>query len=1470
MQIINNRYRVVALLKETDNSLLYVVRDSLTDMELVLKMLNPNTSIIPLDYFKKEYVFNASISHPFIRSVFDFQRCHTIDGNQVVDPCYFYCADFYPSIGELSPEKEHTRDVIEALTFLHNNLLSHGDLSENNIFIANNEIKIIDLSPMVPHKIGIDNDLRYMQKFCKDKVSFSDPKNHLFVLKSHLGSSNFPLRFLSPKHFTSLLSSYLSSYAALLCANAPKELDSLSHELLIEDEIAGRIIIPLTMTDPMQPFSIFIPFLKFCSLFPKARAIIESHRHTLSAVMQECIETTTTQFAPPSPQRLFYVFEEILSQIISTIPVTLFISWDALDLNSKTIINTLIGKKNHNVRFLATGTSSCDFGGEILQFPVFTRRDYEKILRYYLYFCVIPPFLTSELYEFSHGSISKTIDILSFLLSNTALSITSAQEYAFNDTISNYILSHDDFCKLFNDLPGEAIELLAAISFFSKFPNSIMSLLPQEYSSAYHLLQKKNMISVFGDYCSVFMGDFAQVAESPPYGKLFPLLRQYIEANVLQNIALLIPYQRILFLTSEYDLLLSLMRHLYLKYEQGSVTLKLDAVFTHCLRQLFPFVNSINPSLRFFYFSQIVRWKMSDFIPIEEALREMCSHASCEGEHIEYLTERILQDDCGIDELSNIHSYFLSFSGALFNKKWRLLFNYVGFLFDKGMVQDAFDCFQRYMPSISDKLTPSMSLDNLIMISGLSGRLGDANASLRYLLDGLRLIEANPLHYSDTQKFKIYNNLFVYYQNEDAWDNAIYYAGRAYDIATIIDDPRSLALICNNIGAMYANINNYPLSFEYFEKSHSNAIKARATELTLLSAGNLVEMYLTTHAFDRAFDLYTLVTEKYFYRSPVLHQKISFLTSGLKLFLTLGLENDVAEMLRSELFKFINAPSDLRYLSYYGTVFTTIYRHSGTPAAIEYLLSIDFSGHNIMTVCDFPPEKQAENLPIIRTMIELYIFVLPELFYSNDKQFVRRILSYLHAYEHVISGMENYSNLALISLLRMWSGLEPYALNDICVGDLRDHGVLMMYFYLYCHEKTPHCGLWVEHALKLYYYARHMYDTVPAGYRNHFTKTPQFLFYEQFLASIQLSVFHGPLKKHLSRYKHLSLKYIQTRRNDYYKKATFWGAPSEDTVLQKAMKDALSVSGFARALYFSYDPVSGWHREMEVLGSNFYAANEPCIESLLDSVLSTQKDKIYHWRARDYQAGDVVSSAAVIPVFDISLARPQHSTTHSHSTSMHYLLALKGVFYFDTKHFLLQPDISDINHLFFLREYVGVVLHYNIVKKDLLLDKLTGLYKRDTWMEMTKKTLGLVNAQHKHLTIALLDIDFFKSVNDTHGHKTGDMVLSEVASVTMSTLRSMDISGRYGGEEFIYCFVGVSHDAAMNVAERIRHNIERSPVLAKYAVTVSIGLAFYPDDTLSLPDLIEKADQALLHAKKTGRNKCLSWEVVNNSRLPLV
>jgi diguanylate cyclase (GGDEF)-like protein/PAS domain S-box-containing protein len=159
------------------------------------------------------------------------------------------------------------------------------------------------------------------------------------------------------------------------------------------------------------------------------------------------------------------------------------------------------------------------------------------------------------------------------------------------------------------------------------------------------------------------------------------------------------------------------------------------------------------------------------------------------------------------------------------------------------------------------------------------------------------------------------------------------------------------------------------------------------------------------------------------------------------------------------------------------------------------------------------------------------------------------------------------------------------------------------------------------------------------------------------------------------------------------------------------------------------------------------------------------------------------------------------------------------------------------------------------------LDALTSLNNRGYFMLLSEQELARAMRYGRELSLLMLDIDNFKRINDTYGHKCGDIVLQKLAEIFQNSLREVDIIGRLGGEEFAILLPETGKNHAIEIAERLRANIANTAIeiLDNQTIkfTVSIGIALLDSTIHKLDDLLIVADKALYDAKNSGRNQVL-------------
>jgi diguanylate cyclase (GGDEF)-like protein len=171
------------------------------------------------------------------------------------------------------------------------------------------------------------------------------------------------------------------------------------------------------------------------------------------------------------------------------------------------------------------------------------------------------------------------------------------------------------------------------------------------------------------------------------------------------------------------------------------------------------------------------------------------------------------------------------------------------------------------------------------------------------------------------------------------------------------------------------------------------------------------------------------------------------------------------------------------------------------------------------------------------------------------------------------------------------------------------------------------------------------------------------------------------------------------------------------------------------------------------------------------------------------------------------------------------------------------------------------MMHAQLLAKS-RMDNKTGLLNASTWESEAEAEIARAVRTRSPVSVALLDIDHFKLVNDTYGHLIGDVVLRAVADAIREHLRSYDVAGRFGGEEFVVLLPQAGEAEALSIADRLRSHIATMAIPIednddgdRVRLTVSVGIAALDGTARELTDLLAAADSALYYAKENGRNK---------------
>lgn len=194
--------------------------------------------------------------------------------------------------------------------------------------------------------------------------------------------------------------------------------------------------------------------------------------------------------------------------------------------------------------------------------------------------------------------------------------------------------------------------------------------------------------------------------------------------------------------------------------------------------------------------------------------------------------------------------------------------------------------------------------------------------------------------------------------------------------------------------------------------------------------------------------------------------------------------------------------------------------------------------------------------------------------------------------------------------------------------------------------------------------------------------------------------------------------------------------------------------------------------------------------------------------------------------------------------------------------FLIPTVIPAIVTPILIYTMLRLVVKVNLAEEKLLAlsitDELTGAYNRRHFIDIAGHELAKAQRYGETFSIAILDIDDFKNINDTYGHLMGDQAIVQVAKICQENIRLPDIFARYGGDEFVFLFPATGKEKAYICLGRILENISSNPIKydsCEIKIQACVGLAEYSNKEFLIDDVLREADMALYQAKRTGKNK---------------
>ena len=286
--------------------------------------------------------------------------------------------------------------------------------------------------------------------------------------------------------------------------------------------------------------------------------------------------------------------------------------------------------------------------------------------------------------------------------------------------------------------------------------------------------------------------------------------------------------------------------------------------------------------------------------------------------------------------------------------------------------------------------------------------------------------------------------------------------------------------------------------------------------------------------------------------------------------------------------------------------------------------------------------------------------------------------------------------------------------------------------------------------------------------------------------------------------------------------------------------------------------------------------HDPDTDRLSIRVLAGLEDKVYQERVNNNEitcrsflpgegvAGRVFQSGKAIFINETggnsSFVEPSSSFAQSIACiPMHVYNETIGVINVTNKKGDAGFIADDIDMLSAVADQAAVSISKAQLWEMAVNDSLTGLHVRRYFMVRFQEEVSRTERYEKTLSVVMADLDYFKAVNDTFGHTAGDRVLKAVGEYLHASIRDVDCVGRYGGEEFVLLLPETDKTAARGLSERLRKGIEAMQLGNLPNITISMGVATFPEDGRTAEELLQKADAALYEAKNKGRNRVVGY-----------
>lgn len=769
---------------------------------------------------------------------------------------------------------------------------------------------------------------------------------------------------------------------------------------------------------------------------------------------------------------------------------------------------------------------------------------------------------------------------------------------------------------------------------------------------------------------------------------------------------------------------------------------------------------------------------------------------------------------------------------------------------------------------LSDLSHNEKYLGTIYNLFGIANNLeGNTEVAISYYKESIEhSIDCNNM----LEATKPMNNLAeIYSLNHGNIDMALYYYKRGLEIANLYGFTEISIIFLNNLGELYKNSGDMDRALELFEESRKGAIKIGDYNMIFLANANLGLLYLSYNMMDKVYDCFIFLENEY-KKNPI--NEIEILTQ-YNMFLGEYYEAFGKPDLAIEYFsKVLKACKGYNIRDYLRAKIKIVF--------VEYMGTLKINQQEVDNLIE---ELTEAKLYYDRQKFLLYLSIL--LYLTEETDFSNKLLK---LYDETKVQLNDSINEQLRKCFDYLKEDKENGLEKIEIYIEEDHHLQQSVIRQYIYTTLGKEYFGKKNYLKS---TKHLLKALDLIYLSG-GKIPKVCLFDQYIKTrdsiiIKESITEGLQKilKNNWEYQLETLcdlsKLMESLPNKivheiFHSESQIKTMDSLETMVSNLTKDFdknidlilnymsyITIANRGHILKFdenssTYISIASLVKDDNDLPNEniLIQSNKNNLGLLLNKNFEdTNKNRFVHYFQSD--SIGIICVPINIPIQSNKVAKDRRKRVYSANQNN------KGYIYLETQSSLNRFDLDMLK----LINSLSYLLYLNIENNNLTLissvDKLTNIFTRKYFEQRFTEILSNLDKTNESFTILMLDIDNFKSVNDTYGHLKGDEVLAEVAKTIKDSIRKTDLVGRYGGEEFIVLLNDSNVILGKEIAEKIRVNIEQMKIPGiNRKITVSIGLSQYPNHSQVKEELINKADQALYYSKNyLNKNSTSCWSL---------